>query len=77
MSGSRVTCVKVKGLGHIRIPKKGRWAHNNVKLLHLEVVQCDGDDDCSVIVCAHHHHFYTGPRLLANVYCIFNFMTAF
>ncbi len=35
MSGSRVTCVKVKGLGHMRIPKKGRWAHNNVKLLHV------------------------------------------
>ncbi len=32
MSGSRVTCVKVKGLGHVRIPKKGRWAHKNVGL---------------------------------------------
>ncbi len=23
------------GQGQIRIPKKGRWAHNNVKLLHF------------------------------------------
>ncbi len=23
------------GQGQIRIPKKGRWAHNNVKLLHI------------------------------------------
>ncbi len=36
MSGSGVICVKVKGLGDIRIPKKGRWAHNNVKLLHSQ-----------------------------------------
>ena len=30
--------VKVKrhvGQGQIRIPKKGRWTHNNVKLLHF------------------------------------------
>ncbi len=23
------------GQGQIRVPNKGRWAHNNVKLLHL------------------------------------------
>ncbi len=36
---SKVTNIKVKGhvgqvKGQIRIPEKGRWAHNNVKLLH-------------------------------------------
>ncbi len=37
-SRSKVTWVKVKGhigQGQIRVPKKGRWAHINVKLLHL------------------------------------------
>ncbi len=37
-SRSKVTWVKVKGhvgQGQIRVPKKGRWAHDNVKLLHL------------------------------------------
>ncbi len=38
VSRSKVTRFKVKGhIGqvHMRIPKKGRWAHINVKLLHL------------------------------------------
>ncbi len=26
------------GQGQIRIPKKGRWAHNNVKLLHFYIL---------------------------------------
>ncbi len=26
------------GQGQIRVPNKGRWAHDNVKLLHLSVV---------------------------------------
>ncbi len=37
---SRVTLVKVKvhlGQGQIRVPNKGRWAHINVKLLHVFV----------------------------------------
>ncbi len=34
---SKVIWVKVKGhvgQGQIRVPNKGRWAHDNVKLLH-------------------------------------------
>ncbi len=34
----KVTWLKVKGVGQgqmIRVPNKGRWAHDNVKLLHL------------------------------------------
>ncbi len=34
----KATNINVKdhiGQGQIRIPKKGRWAHNNVKLLRL------------------------------------------
>ncbi len=35
-STSKVMQFRVKALkGQIRIPEKGRWAHNNVKLLHL------------------------------------------
>ena len=40
-SRSKFTRVKVKGyIGQvqIRVPKKGRWAHINVKLLHFNVV---------------------------------------
>ncbi len=36
----KATNIKVKdhiGQGQIRIPKKGRWAHNNVKLLNFSV----------------------------------------
>ncbi len=32
--------VKVKGhvgQGQIRVPNKGRWAHDNIKLLHFTV----------------------------------------
>ncbi len=38
VSSVKVTWVRIKGhIGQcqIRILKKGRWAHNNVKLLHL------------------------------------------
>ena len=41
--GSSTTLVRVKchiAQGHIRIPSKGRWAHNNVKLLHSLSMQC-------------------------------------
>ncbi len=37
-TGIKILRLEVKdhmGQGHIRIPYKGRWAHNNVKLLHL------------------------------------------
>ena len=40
---SKVRLVKVKGhmgQGQIRVPNKGRWAHNNVKLLHYN--WCNG-----------------------------------
>ncbi len=38
ISRSKVIWVRVKGQNLIRIPEKGRWAHNNVKLLHLVFV---------------------------------------
>ncbi len=40
-SRSKVTRVKVKGhIGQVqmRVPKKGRWAHTNVKLLHYSCI---------------------------------------
>ena len=38
---ANVTWVRVKGhivQGQIRMPNKGRWAHNNVKLLHFSLL---------------------------------------
>ena len=40
-SRSKVKWVKVKGhvsQGQIRAPNKGRWAHDNVKLLHFSFI---------------------------------------
>ncbi len=40
-SRSKVTWVKVKGhinQGQVRVPNKGRWAHDNVKLLHFLIM---------------------------------------
>ncbi len=41
-----------EGQGQIRVPKKGRWAHDNVKLLHL-LLLLDSSLSHLVSDCAH------------------------
>ncbi len=47
---SKVIWVKVKGHvgeGQINIPNKGRWAHDNVKLLHF-LFPCSRGEVCTI-----------------------------